>query len=415
MRLALTYRSVDPSKGGAETYVADLCRGLAERGHELSLFAERWVEGALPPDVRKVHVAARGRTRWGRTLDFARKAEAVLSRRHLEFDCTVGFINTWHQDILIPQGGVRPASLEHNAARFPKAWRPFHTLSKRLGPSERIYRAIERRQYDPSRGTLVVAVSHFVQSHLERFYGVPRERIRVIPNAIDAERLALEDPRHARLAFRERHGLEESDLVGLFLAHNPKLKGLDPLIEGLAERRRRRPDARPIHLLVGGRSKLRRYERLVHTLGLEDVVHLMGFQPDIRPAFHAADFFAMPSYYDPCSLVVFEALASGLPVITTAQNGAGEVLTPGRDGFVLAEPSDQDGLQTAFDQLAEDAKRRDMAEHARTLGRAQSFDRHLDRLEAVFGEVADRRRRVVSGGTPRVGSAVPVLQGGTSR
>ena len=56
---------------------------------------------------------------------------------------------------------------------------------------------------------------------------------------------------------------------------------------------------------------------MARDLGLQDVVHLLGFQADIRPCFHASDFFALPTYYDPCSLVVFEALACGLPVITT--------------------------------------------------------------------------------------------------
>ena len=87
---------------------------------------------------------------------------------------------------------------------------------------------------------------------------------------------------------------------------------------------------------------------MIRDLGLDDVVHLLGFLPDIRPAFHASDFFVLPTYYDPCSLVVFEALACGLPVITTACNGAGELMTEGREGFVVPAPDDRGPLAEAL-------------------------------------------------------------------
>ena len=67
----------------------------------------------------------------------------------------------------------------------------------------------------------------------------------------------------------------------------------------------------------------------------------MGFYPDIRDCYWSSDFFVQPTFYDPCSLVVLEALACGLPVITTAQNGAGELMSNGRQGYVLSAPEPQ--------------------------------------------------------------------------
>src|SRR6202011_200606 len=118
-------------------------------------------------------------------------------------------------------------------------------------------------------------------------------------------------------------------------------------------------------------------------LGLADVVHLLGFLPEIRPAFHASDFFVLPTYYDPCSLVVFEALACGLPVITTACNGAGELITEGREGFVITHPDARGHLADALDRMANDETRTTMSVHATELGRAQSFDLHVSRLLEV--------------------------------
>ncbi|RUL86737.1 glycosyltransferase family 4 protein [Tautonia sociabilis] len=397
MQLAINFRRVEPSRGGAETYVADLCRRLVERGHRVDLYASEWDEAAIAKGVRVIPIAESGRSRWARMLSFARNSEAAL--RTARFDCSVGFINTWHHDVIIPQGGVHPASLEHNARRFPAGWRrSLYTAGKRVNPKDWLYRAIERRQYDPALGARVVAVSRFVRGHLERYYGVSRERIRVIPNAIDADRLRVDDPGAARRAFRDRLGLEADALVALFVAHNFRLKGLDPLLAALRLRLDRDRQARPVHLVVCGGGAVGPYRRKARALGIDRYVHLLGFEADIRPAFHGSDCFTLPSYYDPCSLVVFEALACGLPVVTTATNGAGEVITEGREGFIVPEPDDLAGLAGALDRLCDDRARSAMAKAAAKLGQAQSFDVHLDRLIALFEEVAADRS---AAGPPR--------------
>src|SRR3954468_19953967 len=181
MRLALNFRRVDPTKGGAETYLVDLCRRLIHAGHDVDLFASDWKEGALPGAVGLHRVPARGLTRWQETWDFARNSEAALRADESRYDCTVGFINTWHHDVIIPQGGVHGASLDANARRFPAGWRrSAYRLGKAANPKAWIYRAIEARQYDPGRGTRVVAVSHMVRGHLGKYHGVPDDRIHVV-------------------------------------------------------------------------------------------------------------------------------------------------------------------------------------------------------------------------------------------
>lgn len=387
MRLALNFFRVDPSRGGAETYVRDLCHRLVRAGHRVDLYAHDWRDEALPPGVGRVRVEAPGWTRRGRLWRFAENSEALLRRE--SYDCTVGFVNTWYHDVIIPQGGVHEASLEANARRFPAGWRRgLYLAAKRINPKSGMYRAIERKQYDGSGPARVVAVSAMVQGHLERHHRVPRSRIRVIPNAIDADRLAVPDPVATRRDVRGRHGLLEDDLVALFVGHNFWLKGLKPLLLSLQHRLRRDPAARPIHLLACGGGNPAPFRRLARQMGLGDTVHLVGFVPEVRDYFWASDLFALPTYYDPCSLVVFEALACGLPVITTACNGAGELITEGHEGFVITSPEARAHLADGLDRLADDATRRAMAAHAARLGRAQSFDHHIARLLEVFEEVA---------------------------
>jgi UDP-glucose:(heptosyl)LPS alpha-1,3-glucosyltransferase len=253
MRLALNFQRIDPTRGGAETYVVDLCQRLARLGHEVDLFANSWKADALPAAVRPIFVEAPGWTKSERIWNFARNSEAALNQAKARYDCTIGLINTWHHDVIIPQGGVHAASLEANAKRYPAGWRrDAYVLGKRANPKAWIYGAIERRQYDPARKARVIAVSNMVRGHLERFHGVPRERIHVVPNAIDTARLAMDDPQAARSLFRDKMGLKADDLVALFVGHNYALKGLKPLLLALAERKRRESDSRPIHLLACG-------------------------------------------------------------------------------------------------------------------------------------------------------------------
>ncbi len=396
MRLALVYRRVDPSKGGAETYVADLARRLVAAGHAVDLIAEGCADGALPERVGLRRVVGRGLTRAGRIWGFAVAAEAALAERRRDYDCTIGFINTWGQDVLIPQSGVRRGSLEHNARRFPAGWRrQLYGWAKRANPKDWIYRAIEARQYAGGGPPRVVAVSELVKGHLQRFHGVDPGRIRVVYNAIDADRLMMADPAAARREFREAAGAAVGEPLALFLAHNYALKGLAPLLHALAIHAARADAGRmpAFRLAVCGSGRPGAFERLATRLGIANRVAFLGFRPDVRPCFAGADAFVLPSYYDPCSLVVFEALAAGLPVVTTACNGAGELIGEGREGYVVPSPDDIEGLAAALDRLAEPGRRESMAESAARLGREQTMDRHVSKILDVCREAAGERAR----------------------
>jgi len=389
MRLALNFQRIDPTRGGAETYVVDLCQHLVRAGHQVDLYAESWREGILPEAVRCVAVPVSGKSRLARLWSFARNSEQAL--QNANYDCTLGFINTWHHDVIIPQGGVHRGSLEANAKRFPTAWqRALYKAGKMANLKFWDYRRIERKQYDPERGARVVAVGRMVQEHLVEYQNVARSRIHLISNAIDPNRLVVPQPGATRCAFRNRMGFAPNDLIGLFVGHNFWLKGLKPLLKALHARK---DQGRPAHLLVCGGGNLGPFRRMVRRLGLTETVHLIGFLPEIRDAFWSSDFFVSPTYYDPCSLVVFEALACGLPVITTSCNGAGDVITDGQEGYVITAPDAIGELSAAINHMTDDDARAAMSAHATALGREQSFERHVARLTKVFEEVAAAKSR----------------------
>ena len=111
----------------------------------------------------------------------------------------------------------------------------------------------------------------------------------------------------------------------------------------------------------------------------------------MRNTYFAADFLVHPTFYDPCSLVVLEALACGLPVITTAANGASELLSPPREGYVVADPHDHEQLADCLAELLDPQLRHDCAVAVRKTAAGWTFEQHYQALLAVFQEAARRK------------------------
>jgi UDP-glucose:(heptosyl)LPS alpha-1,3-glucosyltransferase len=157
----------------------------------------------------------------------------------------------------------------------------------------------------------------------------------------------------------------------------------------------RRPEYRqtppPFRLLVAGNAQTAGYEKLARRLGISDHVRFLGQCPDIRSVFFAADFLVHPTFYDPCSLVVLEALACDLPVITSRANGAAELLHPLQEGYVIDSPHDHDQLAWCLSQLLDPARRKACAQAARRTAGQWTFEHHYRRLLQVFQEVAARK------------------------
>jgi UDP-glucose:(heptosyl)LPS alpha-1,3-glucosyltransferase len=120
-----------------------------------------------------------------------------------------------------------------------------------------------------------------------------------------------------------------------------------------------------------------------------------GAFDDVCPFYSGADFFVLPTKHDPCSLVVLEALAMGLPVISTKQNGATEIMEQGVHGFVLEDASRIDELAAKMTQLCDSNVRERMSAACLGLRQRLSFDRHIDQLVSIY-ENARKRRAVLA-------------------
>jgi len=362
MRVALIYTAVGSRRGGAEKYVGVLARALHTAMHEVHVLARDVDEGELPVGIRfhPIRPRALPGLRSLRPLQFAAAAARALA--HDSFDLVIGFCPLWGADVHVALNGCRPALLDSSQNRFRRAgMRAAWRLGKWVTPRQWVYHEIERQQFSASSSVLVIAPSRRVAGEFIHWHEISEDRLAVVPLGIELPN-ASDVRQITRDAFRQRCNLRPDDVAVLFAARNYSLKGLEPLLHAFATTARSASQAR---LLVCGSHRDGCYRRLADRLGIGDRVRFLGFVDEVRECFTGVDVFAMPTFYDACSLVVLEALAAGLPVVTTRMNGASELVSDGVDGFVVDSPWQTSELSRRLDELISDAVlRRKMGDHA---------------------------------------------------
>jgi UDP-glucose:(heptosyl)LPS alpha-1,3-glucosyltransferase len=380
MKIALCHESVLPNRGGCETYVASLAHRLVADGHEVHLYARRWDTNALPSGLVYHPVEVSTPFRVWRQWGFSRAVAAAL--RPSDHDVSIGFDKVAGVDILYPQAGVHEMAIEASLRKYRSPLlRGLVRAVRWLDPAEWSFWALERHACRRPQ-TSVIAISGMVAGHLRAAYGVEPFRLHTLPIAALPQRFDPLDRPRRRFEARQRWGLTPGRPVGLFAAMNFRLKGLEPLLRALAQVKE------PLDLLAVGRKCAGAFSHLAHELGIQDRVRFVGFCPDVRDAYFAADFLVHPTFYDPCSNVVLEALACGLPVITTRYNGAAELLRGvGRqraEGLVVDDPHDHAALAAALSAMTDTSQRDQFAQAARQAAQRWTFEDHYRGLLAIL-------------------------------
>jgi UDP-glucose:(heptosyl)LPS alpha-1,3-glucosyltransferase len=226
------------------------------------------------------------------------------------------------------------------------------------------------------------------RGHFEQFLGLRKSGVRMLYCSIDPERFAADDRPARRDRERRVWGVAPDEPVGLFVAMNYRLKGMAPLIRSLVHV----PADRRFRIVVVGNANFRRYESLARRLGVRDRLIFLGFRSDPRDAYFGADFLVHPTFYDPCSLVALEALACGLPVVTSRFNGAAEKLNPPHDGLIVEDPHNARELGAAITDLLNPDLLPARKVSAADAGRCWTFEDHYRQLLELFEEVVARKR-----------------------
>ena len=363
MRVALVIERFEPGVGGAESVAWRVVDGLARAGDEVHVVARR----AAPRSSVVLH-RVRAPSFWQplRVVAFSRAAARAAPRG--DYDVVYSLARTLHQDLYRAGAG---SHLDYLRRRHPTPTRQL----RRLSPRHAVLAEIDRRVFaDASQG--IVCNSEMVRGEIERRHRVEPARLVLIRNGVACERFAGCGHERARLRCESSAG---GDVVFLLAGSGFARKGLDTALRALAAARL---DAQ---LWVAGADDTRPWRRLARTLGVAERVRFLGFRSDLEAVYAAADALLLPTRYDAFANVCLEAAAAGLPVVTSAANGAAELF---RDaGRIVEDPEDAPAFAAALETLAEPAARARLGEAARRVAAAHSWDAHVTALRALFARV----------------------------
>ncbi len=320
--------------GGIERVCWDLLEYLAPR-HDTVFVGTDAPEG-LPEGVRMIRVAAHSAP--GPVGMWRRRARTgrVLASLGAQTTVTIGSV--------VPPGDVLWVQSVHRAwlqaARTVQMGRV--ALPARLRfvmPRHLALLAMESQYFrhgDPRR---ILCTSEREVDDLALLYRVDRALMTVVPNPFDPERFNLERRTRDRAGARCDLGIQDDELAMVFIANELHRKGLGQTLEAMALNGDRR-----MTLHVVGKAGLGPYRATIHRLGLDDRVRYHGPSRDVGWQLAAADLMVLPTQYEPFGLVIVEALASGVPVITSRLAGAAEAVCHGRTGWILEDPYDAEEL-----------------------------------------------------------------------
>jgi len=363
VRAAISIESFRPGPGGVEAAAFALASELGRRALGLTVLCRESV-GEPPPGVRVERLGGPAFWQPLRVLEFSRRTAAAAARGG--FDVVQGYSRTRRQTVYRAGGGSHAAYMERVYAR---------PALRRLSPRHAVILAIEGAAFaDPTQ--TVLCNSRFAADEIARRHGVPAARLEVIYNGVDLERF---HPRLREAALpRLRAELGADGPIALFAGSGFARKGLDRAIAGLARA------GVKAQLAVAGSGDARPFRAQAESLGVCERVRFLGLRPDLPAVCAAADLFVLPTRYDPFANACLEAMAAGVPVATTLDNGAAELVEPGVSGFLCA-----DDFSSAFRALDDPARLREMGGAARRVAERHTWAAHADAVWALW----ERRRR----------------------
>ncbi len=373
-------------RGGAETFLTNFARCLVDDGHRVRVIAPH-VDAPLG-DVEARRLRLPPVPRALRDL-----ALAAASRRALaadDADVTFSDQKCWGADVVRPGGGVQREYVKQRAASYRTCLRrTTNRVLRALSIRERLRISIDDRLYAPPGPRLIIANSDMVRRELERHYPHVADRVRVVYNGADVQRFSPELKRTHRARVRAELGVPADALVGVFVGHDWRRKGLYTSIEALGLLT---DGARPVHGIVVGRGNQRRAERAAARARCAERIRFVG--PRSPEAFYgASDVLVLPSYYDPCANVTLEALACGLPAITSVHNGAFELLTPGVTGYCVDDASDAGQVAAYLERFRDPDRLAGASQAARELALRHPLKKMYRDIIGAIEELAARPRR----------------------
>ena len=324
IRLALIRQRYNPF-GGAERFVSRALAGFQSEAVAATLLTRAWPASASadnPFSVQIINPPYRSRTE--RDRRFATAAQAWLATQSFDL---VQSHERLPCDIYRAGDGVHATWLE----LLGRLRGPLGRLALRCNPYHRYVCRAEAAMFAHPQLQAVICNSQLVQRDIHARFGLPLARLPIIYNGVDTAEFHPALAALYREPLRAAWGIPADAFLFLFVGSGFERKGAGRAIEALAAM----PDRTAFLCVVGADKRSAQYRQLAVRLKVTDRVVFVGAQQDVKPFYAAADVCVLPTLYDPFPNVAIEALACGLPLITSETCGAAEWIEPGNNGWVI--------------------------------------------------------------------------------
>lgn len=380
MKIALIRKEYTLSRGGAESYVVHLSKQLIEMGHEVHVFANSW-DTTSDPRITFHQVSLLKFCSPLKNLTFVLNTKHLLKKE--DFDIVSGFSQIYPQDIYRMGDGLH--------LHFLNTKSPYDLLKtlNYLNPRHLLILFIEKQIFSPQNYHHIIANSKMCKRQAMNYYQVPEDRIEVIYNGVDLERFNPRVRENYRVSVRAKLSISEQETVILFVSRNYKRKGLRFLIEGLSLLGEK---AKTIKVVIIGRGNPKPYKRLASKCGLSNNLLFVGEERVLEKYYGISDLLVLPTFYDPFSNVCLEALACGLPIITTRSNGAAEVIEEGKNGYLIENARDTEELAQRISLLLSKEIRDEMSNHAALSVKKYTIAENARKTLALYERIFARKK-----------------------
>jgi UDP-glucose:(heptosyl)LPS alpha-1,3-glucosyltransferase len=372
-------------KGGVERVMLETSNYLARRGHEAHAFAAEWEPDTslIEPALIRHTIQLAGKGYLPRLAGFIRESRREIALLTPPADVCAGFGIESPQNSVIWMQSVHRAWIEISRASSPLPVR----VKQRLNPAHPVILTLERNRFRKRQYAHVVALSEVVKGDLQRFYGVPAEDITVIPNGYSPAEFNVPARDAMRTAIRSKLGIGSGEKAIVFVANELERKGFRPLLSAISSLK-----TGNVKLIAVGRLNPDACQRQIQELGLADRVIWTGPTSNVAEYYAAADVFALPTRYEAWGLVIVEAMAAGLPVVTSALAGAAIAVKNHETGILLENPTDAAEIAGAL-SCAMDGGLASPNEISESVAPYQ-WDSVLKTYEGVLGRAARATHRV---------------------
>ena len=387
IKAAIIIERADIALGGAERSVLEMAGAIGQAGVDVAVLAAAGFANGknlqvLLPGTKRASLGA-----------FGNALRAHLKENH--YDIIHSVLPFDFADVYQPRGGAYAESILRNADSYGgNMIRCYKTLTHSINFRRAALLAAEKKLCK-NGGTTVAAISEYVKRQFIDHYGAGEERIALIPNGVKgAEKIntAAAEKLRSQILLMLGLGASSKAAIFLFAANNFRLKGLGGLIKAVAVSARQKK-TRPLYLVVAGAGSSRRYRGIAENFKVSDRIAFLGPLRDIHEALYISDAAVLPSFYDPCSRFILEALTAGKPVITTRFNGASERFEDGRHGRIIESADDTEVLAGALNHFAEPENALQASKAIKEDGIAEkvSITKHAEQMIELYRSILRRK------------------------